>query len=236
MSTHISTLKLHQLRYGELEGREKGLLRQHLDDCAHCRQRLQAMQADRAEFELRPMPAAIRDLDRPPRSLLSRLRVRWVGLGLALATAAALLMVFQPSTTVPGADPRAMPGVRAKGETQPLEVWVEQDDSVVALGEGDSLWAGARIQLRFDPGDARWITLAGRDGSGALEIYGNLEATGADGLQSAPFSLVLDDTPGAQRFYAVMADRPIFDADVEAALGGREIEGVEVHELTFPKR
>lgn len=40
MSQHISTLKLHQLRYGELSGAELEAVRTHLAGCDHCAARL----------------------------------------------------------------------------------------------------------------------------------------------------------------------------------------------------
>ncbi len=56
---HIHTLKLHQLRLGELAPAEEGRLRAHLGECADCSARLRHQQALRQEFLRAPVPEAL---------------------------------------------------------------------------------------------------------------------------------------------------------------------------------
>jgi hypothetical protein len=87
-------------------------------------------------------------------------------------------------------------------------VWIATPQGARALAAGEAVGAGSVVQLQFAPGDARFVTLAGRDGSGAFEIYGIVTAEDT-ALQAAPFSLILDDVPGPQWFFAVGSlDRP----------------------------
>jgi hypothetical protein len=73
------------------------------------------------------------------------------------------------------------------------------------------------------------------DGSGNVEVYSTLPA--ASGVQTAPFALTLDDTPGDQTFYAIFSDtRPSPDNLVEA-LGHDPVAvaRAEVHALVLRK-
>ena len=62
---HVSTLTLHQLRYGELSLDREREVRGHLDDCARCAGLLAQQEAQRHEFELLPVPESIRRASRP---------------------------------------------------------------------------------------------------------------------------------------------------------------------------
>ena len=81
----------------------------------------------------------------------------------------------------------------------------------------ESLSPGARVQLRFNPGRHRYVTLAGRDGTGQVELYGTLVSRGPE-VQNAPFSLTLDDTPGRQEFLAILTDQKPDPDQLSAAL------------------
>ena len=84
--SHLSTLKLHALRYGELSGEEEAEARAHLDTCEKCASRLSAQENHRAAFELRPVPEAIRN---PPAEVIRPRFGRWIPM-VALAAASTL--------------------------------------------------------------------------------------------------------------------------------------------------
>ena len=107
-----------------------------------------------------------------------------------------------------------------------------------ALGDGEVVQAGDRIQLRFQrpPGD--WVTFAGEDVTGEIEVYGTWRVDHEIvGWQDAPFGLTLDDTPGEQIFYAVFTNERPLSQEVSAELMGDElledavIEFVELQKL-----
>lgn len=221
--SHASTLRLHQLRLGELDPAAASALRAHLATCDRCARRLDHQAAERAAFVAEPLPARL--VPRP--SWRDRLRAGWAALVLvpALAAAAALVLLREPDD-----------GVRTKGTPSRIEAWVEVGQSARPVYSGEALGEGARVQLRYDPGDHRFVTLAGRDGNGMAEVYGTVSARGP-GLVAAPFALVLDRSPGPQRFYAVMSEtRPDPDA-VMAALERDPVvvPGAEVLEVALPK-
>lgn len=207
--SHVNTLALHRLHAGELDPAEAAPLRAHLDTCPRCSARWQALQAQREAFVLQPVPPALRTPAAPPAWR------RWLLWGLAPALALGIaLVVVGPGA--PGPHPGLEEG-RTKGAAAALEVWLDTPQGPKLLHEGDSVAAGDTVQLRFDPGPHRVVTLAGRDGRGAVEVYGSTEARG--GVQTAPFALTLDDTPGDQVFYALFTVSPPAPEAVRAAVG-----------------
>ena len=63
-------------------------------------------------------------------------------------------------------------------------------------------------------------TLAGQDGTGAIEVYGTVETAGREGLVEAPFSLVLDGQPGPQAFFVLGHDEPLSEDAVRQHVEG----------------
>lgn len=213
--THISTLRLHQLRLGELDAHTRAPLDEHLAVCAECASRLGHQDAQRAAFVRTPVPAAI--LPRPTWwERLGRLRAAFV---LVPVLAATLLVVNAgPMAPLPstGTAPSTDDVLRTKGGVPLLEAWVKTGESARPLYTGERLRGGTRVQLKYDAGRHRFVTIAGRDAGGTVEVYGTLPASGP-GLTTAPFSLTLDDTKGEQAFFAILTDtRPAPDSVLKA--------------------
>lgn len=205
MTQHVSTLRLHQLRLGELTGEEEGRVRSHLAECTVCSSRLDVQAETRAAFLKQPVPPFLA----PRVPWWERLGLaRWLLVAVP-AIAALALVVRAPA---PDDD-----GVRQKGAAIPvLEAWVEAGRAARPLYTGERVRAGTRVQLKFDAGRRRFVTLAGRDGAGTVEVYGTVPAEGP-GLRTAPFALTLDDSTGDQEFFAVLTDtKPAPDDVVEA--------------------
>jgi hypothetical protein len=238
MSGHLSTLVLHQYRYGEIAGAEAVALRQHLDACPECAARLRAQEAERRAFELTPMPDALRGLDAEP-GWRRFLRIGFVAP--LLAAAVATLVVVPVIVGGLGDDPAADPvggevgTTRTKGVDLPLEVWTDGASGVRAVAEGEPLAAGQRVQLRYDPQGHEWSVLAGVDGTGAVEVFGQAEEDGATGGRHAPFSLVLDATAGPQTFVLLLSDRPLLEDELQRAVRGTEVDGVVRHAVSHRK-
>lgn len=326
--SHVNTLKLHQLRLGELSPAEERALHAHLAECALCAARLHHQQAERLAFSREPMPAALE----PKPSWIERLR-GWLFPGAVLvpATLAAFFVmqagplpehgpVVNPpaaptSPTEPGAAPEgavvaspeavpvgggavkappipvpegvpatpdvasgsnpaaasapadggaapegggiapvgpgaptapesapaavpdgaaaASPGTtpapegsgdpggdvtHSKGLQTRLEAWVQSGQSARPLYLGETVSAGTKVQLRYDPQGRRYVTLAGRDSDGVVEVYGTVPAGSGLGMVSAPFALTLDASRGEQTFFALCTDTRPTSGDVVAAV------------------
>lgn len=237
---HISTLLLHQYRYGELDAPAMRRVDAHLQQCPACSQRHQHQLATRAEFEVSPVPQALLDAiaeDAPRPSLLESWR-RWLWLAAAPMAVAALALVFVQPGTDPERplDPQIRETVRMKGALPALEAWRgDADGSAAVLTARDAVRAGDVIQLMVDPHGASWAALAGRDGTGELQIFGAFDVSGQQGLVRAPFSLTLDDAPGPQVFYVVTSEDKPSEAHIRAALDGGNNSDVQVVSLELSK-
>ncbi len=207
MNDHLSTLTLHQLRYGELSEAEEAVARVHLEACPRCADRLAVQRRERAAFVLQPVPVALRAPHPPSRG------ASWPWPGLvagALALAAGLVVLLRP---VPPRDE-----IRLRGAVPPVEVWVDVGAGPRLLVEDEPLGAGDRVQLKFDAAGAAHAAIAGRDQTGAIEVYGAFPTARRRGLVEAPFALELDDVGGVQEFYVVLGDHPLDSATVVEAV------------------
>lgn len=283
--SHINTLKLHQLRLGELAPAEEGRLRAHLNGCDTCTARMRTQQALRQEFLKAPFPDALQ-----PRAQGWRRWLIWLPAASLIPAALAVLFLLRvpPASTPPGAIPTPPPRpdslpaevvaaapvgpqeapfapasptaavppaapaaplvapeveapeggdiIRRKGASARLEAWVQSGASARPLYTGESLAAGERVQLRFDARGRGFVTLAGRDNNGLVEVYGTV-AAGEMGLRAAPFSLTLDGSPGEQTFFALTTDERPDPEAVLAALRRNPVrmEGAHVASVVVRK-
>jgi len=226
-SRHPSSLVLHRLRYGELSSEESAPVRAHIDACPRCSAVLRAQENHRAAFELAPVPEAIKQATtaKPERPWS-----RWLTWGVALAAAVLLAVI-----AVPMLNPDD--GVRTKGGVGTFEVWRDTPEGPVAIGESDVVYTGDRIQARLKRPSAPWVTLAGKDAGGAVEIYGTWAADmHSVDWQTAPFALELDDTPGDLALWLVFTETRPADAAVAAAIDGAPLPGgAEIRTITLEK-
>lgn len=227
MSPHLSTLTLHQLRYGELDPQAAARAQAHVQTCERCRRRLAVQQREREAFVLQPVPEPLRARPAPPHP------PSWVATFLpALALAAACFVAVPVLRDLGHVEP--VEQVRLKGAGPALEVWVERDGGARVLRPEEPLRAGDRIQILFDPQDASHIVLAGRDPTGTVEVWGALTPE-RPGLQPAPFGLTLDATPGYQEVAVIGAPAPLTEAEVARILDGRQANGVWMRSVMLPK-
>ncbi len=193
---HLSTLRLHQLRLGELDAVAARAARAHVDRCERCRARLRHQDQVRAEFVLRPAPEILRE---PARR-------RWTAVRWAMPLVAA--MAALGLVAVRGVD---SDGLRTRGTAPTMEVWLATEGGPRPLLDDDRLGEGDRVAIKYDARGASHVGFAGRDRTGLVEVYGIFPVPG-EGLVNAPFGLELDDVPGDQELFVVTGDG---DLDVE---------------------
>lgn len=227
--THLSTLKLHRLRNGELDVEDVDDARAHLAECEICRGRLAAQERERAAFVLLPVPDALRGLREEPR----RSWVRDVVPLLVAVAVAALLFVLVPVIRTATTAPETQDTVRFRGELPTIEVWVDRGQGTRALRPGEGVRAGDRVQLQYDPRGASAVAIAGSDGTGEIQVFTTNAPTGI-GLVRMPFALTLDDAPGPQELFVIGSDAPLREAQVKAAVT-RGVPGARVAKVALPK-
>lgn len=210
---HLSTLRLHQLRLGELEPAVARAAQDHVDGCSRCAARLRHQAQVRAEFVLRPLPDALRA---PPRRGTTWWRL---ALPLLLASAALGLLVLR--------GPASPEGIRMRGTLPEMEVWVATEEGPRQLRDEERLEAGDRVAIKYDARGASHVGFAGRDNTGQIEVYGIFEA--GDGLVAAPFGLELDNAPGDQELFVVTGDARLDVIRVKEAIRGN-VSGGNGHE------
>jgi len=214
VNPHLSTLKLHQLRAGELDPHEVRGAREHLEACPRCAGRLRHQEHVRAEFVLRPMPEALRSA--PPRG------ARWWRWVLPLAAAVAALGLV--ALRAPSPD-----GIRTRGVSPSMEVWVATEDGPRLLLESEALGSGDQVAIKYDAAGASHVGFAGRDRSGVIEVYGIFEVP-SEGLVNAPFGLTLDDAPGEQELFVVTGCEDLDVDRVKEAIAD-DVEAAHGHDL-----
>lgn len=207
---HINTLQMHRFRYGELGAEEMDGIRQHLETCPQCAAQLRQAEATRVEFQILPIPRAIR-VPPAPRWRSARL---WGAVALAAAAGfAAVLTLGEPEERVKGVD------------LPELQAWVQADGGPRLLAPGAAVAPGASVQLRYRT-ERAWVGLAGRE-DGVVEVFGVFRAAG-EGWQPTPMAFTVES--GNQRFFAVYADHELSHAEVIAQVKAGA-EGVEMLEL-----
>ncbi|MEQ1504059.1 MAG: hypothetical protein ABMB14_17585 [Myxococcota bacterium] len=242
MSHHLSTLTLHLLRYGELDGAPLAAARDHLDRCESCAGRLAYQERERAAFVVRPMPEAIRALGRPEHAEPAWRRwLRDLAPFAIAAAAGATLFTAIPTVrtaTTPGARggdlAEPIDQIVTRGELPAVEAWIDAGAGPRLLRADDVLGAGHRVQLAYDPHGASYVALAGRDDSGEIEVYTTGAPTGI-GLVRAPFALTLDGAPGDQELFVIGSDLPLEPVQVKAAVA-TGVPGVRVARVVIHKQ
>jgi hypothetical protein len=94
---------------------------------------------------------------------------------------------------------------------------------VFPVSPGEPLRPGDQIRFVLERVRYRYVLIASVDGAGRASIYVPYEGSasldiGAGDRVEIPGSIVVDDTPGPERLFALVSARPIDAAGVRAAL------------------
>lgn len=207
-NTHPTRFTLERLLADDLRTEDRAAVDQHLGRCNTCRAELAALQGDDEAF-CAEVPYASFRVEHEKRRAAKTARPRWPRLWLpGVATAAAVAGVVL-LTAVPRSSNE--PGTRSKGGPVALTFSVLDAGTLRPGVAGEALQPGTRLQLSYEAGDNTHMAVIGLDAAGNVGRYfperGPTLALLPDGARGAlPFSLTLDKTPGAERFFAVFAD------------------------------
>jgi hypothetical protein len=133
---------------------------------------------------------------------------RWLVPVGALAAAAVVLLVFWRRTP-PDDD------LQWKGDGIGLVIHMQSGASSQRLATNDTVAAGTHIRFQVTAPRRGYVAVIGVDPKTAT-VYVPASAYDPSGAGLLPGAIVLDDTPGDERFYAVFASEP-FTADAAMA-------------------
>ncbi|MGZ3442151.1 MAG: hypothetical protein ACXVDD_21680 [Polyangia bacterium] len=202
----LSDLMLDRLLAGEPVGAS---VEAHVAGCTECTARLGELRHERAL----DMPL-VDELRLRPARVLPLPRRRWLIAAPIFAAAAVLLLLLLPRF-------RPLPSERAKGSPTALvlDVVVRHGDGTVeALAPGKRVRAGDAVRFVVSTARPGHLVILGLDAAGKVSVY---VADGANphpivrgAHQPMPGSIILDDTPGAERLVALECDArfPVADA------------------------
>ena len=232
-SEHLSSFDLDLLELGGLDDDKKRALDEHLRACPACQKERESLRKLRAEFSAEVLPRTverIRDrIESKERSLFARPTV----FAPLLASAAALVLwVASGRPGLRGAE--GDDDVRAKGASA-LQIVARQqgrlttlDDQHRTLSPGDEV----RFVVTAPDRDRPFLLIASVDGAGKTSIYfpyEGIESGRVDhpGRWEVPGSIVLDDSRGPERVFALFSKEPLTRITATHALGALGQKGWE---------
>jgi len=207
MNRRIPDWLLERYLLDELDEERRAELQRRLAEDAEARARLDRLRAETEAFLQRHPPAKV-----APR-ILARLRAAErtrapVPRRLVVAAAASIALAFL--LVVRGGEGE---GIRAKGQAPALVVHRSLGERVERLEDGAMSGEGDLVQLGYVVSGRRFGAIVSVDGAGRVSRHLPLEGDRAVPLESGrtvmlPHAYELDDAPGFERFFLVVADGP----------------------------
>ena len=210
----ISDLSFDAWRADELGAERVGELERHLVDCGRCRQRQQDLERQAARFLAKAPSLAAREHARgeivqPTLSMGGkRSRRRWlIPSALAFSAAATLALLLRPSPR-PG---QITEGTHIKGQSH-ITFHVQHGGSVQPGTEGHVVFPGDQLRFSATTAKPAHLAILSLDGAHVASVYfppgPTSQRFGVVSNQPLDSSVVLDDTLGQERLWALFCDRP----------------------------
>ena len=228
---HLSSETIDLLMLSGLEASAANAAKSHIDSCATCRTRWRELNEDKEKFQQFVFPRTLEKVASRviAPSFFDRLRIAgpWKVFGpMVGAAAAAAIAVGVFYADGPGTQTEDEVYVGIKGNKISQDVTLKGDAriamDVVALraseGQfpvkaGSVLRPGDKIQFQVNPGNAKYVMIGSRDGSGAFTVYypfgGEKSAAIERGTHVLPRSVELDAVAGSEKLVAVFSSEPV---------------------------
>ncbi|MEW5743447.1 MAG: hypothetical protein AB1938_31340 [Myxococcota bacterium] len=225
---HLSSETIDLLLLSALAANEANEAKAHLDSCEACRTRWRELNEDKQKFEqfvfARTLPKveARLEKERAPGGFFGRFKVMWLLPAMGVAAAAVFGVV---ALSGPGTQTEDDLYIGLKGAGPSFEVVALRGETQFPVKPGAQLKPKDRLRFVVNPGGAKYLLIASRDGAGVFTVYhpfGATESVRLEGQtpakQELPGSVELDETLGTEHLVVVFSDEPVKAADVEAAL------------------
>jgi hypothetical protein len=214
---HLTPIDLDLRSLAALSREQISAQDQHLDACPACAGTRAGHDHVLETLRGAPLEPGLRQLlaKRRGRRPLARL---WPVLLLPVLGVVALMLVGPRSDL----DTKGVaPVIGVKGAPN-VRVFARRGDRVFAVG-GEALAPGDAVRLLFDPPGRPFVLVVSTDGAGKANVYfpyrGQASASvDPRAVLEIPGSLVLDDTAGPERVFALFSDRPLMVSEVETGL------------------
>jgi hypothetical protein len=216
---HPSEHALVRHRAGEGQPAERRRIEAHLADCPSCRRSLEQLADFERAFAEQHQRQGFLAAVQLAAEQAGPGRRRWLQ-PLAWSAAAAALLLVLGLVIWPGAGRRQPePTERIKGAGLELDYLVAAGRRVVAAGPERVLHPGDRIQFRLSAPRGGYLHLVGVDAAGRVSVYyprpGEPHPVYPGGAaRPVPGSVILDETLGAERVFALICDRPLGRAEL----------------------
>jgi hypothetical protein len=219
-ANHPGELRLRRHRIGELGGAEARTIVEHLADCSDCRTRLDVLDDEQRAFAAQipfdRFAGGVERAARVPRVRPVARRSLVAGSGLALATAAALVLVIRPG----GGDLGG--GNRSKGGDYQASLQIAQASGgqrALEPGAHARLQAGDRLRLGYRAAGAGHLVAVSVDDAGAVSVLypdqgDTLPVSAARSLSYLPGAIDLTGA-GKERIYLIAGPKSFAAYGVE---------------------
>jgi hypothetical protein len=200
----LSDLTLDEWHAGELPAPQVVAAVLHVDTCARCRDRKQALLANAQSFLNRfPPESPRRQAVTKPRPRVSRALVWGTAVG-GLAAAVTVLLLARPIPRP--TEKRDESDTRFKGGEH-IGFFVKRQSQVFAGIDGQKVRAGDRLRFVVTTTRARQFAILSRDGAGVASLYYPATPTsqplGVVRELALETAIELDGTPGQEMLYGV---------------------------------
>ncbi len=208
---HISPFTSDRLAFGTLTGAEKERVEAHLTTCVECLEAAQTAAESRAHFTRFVAPRGLRG---------SRGLRRWWPAWIATPTLALaglmVMLMLRPQ-------PRTEDGELGIKGGPLFSTFVRHAGKVAPLGNHATLHAGDELRFVAVSSDLPYLLVCSLDGAGHPSVYYPFggAASGHIATQTRvelPGSVILDESPGPERLFALFSKAPIPAADATRAL------------------
>jgi hypothetical protein len=259
---HLSSETIDLLMLSGLDAATTNAAKSHIDGCPTCRTRWRELNEDKEKFQQFVFPRTLEKVTsrvmQP--SFFDRLRLSapWRVLGpLAGAAVAAGLAFGVFSLAGPGTQTEDEVYVGIKGSKTARQDVTLKGDARIAMevvaqraaeGQfpvkaGAVLRPGDKIRFVVNPGNAKYVLIGSRDGSGAFTVYhpfgGDKSSAIERGSHELPGAVELDTVAGTEKLVAVFSSEPVDAQTLKQAVdsnpGQPQMGDAKVISLDFVK-
>lgn len=227
-----SDLVLDQLLLDELDEQAAASCRAHFDRCGACAERFEALRQDQLAFQT--LGASKLSAMTAPAPRAARRSRAWFAVvplaaaALALGSARLIGDRTPERLQLATAEPPST-GLRSKGSSFELLAVVERGDHQFRAFSGDAVRAGDQLQLAYSAAERGVLYVVGVDGTQRATPYypepGAPQFVEPGQEVELPFSLVLDQTRGPERFFAFLCAAPTDPSSLARAAEAAAADG-----------